>query len=422
MVPKPKKEIGPDGKTCYSIRFWARRNGERFSDYRTGFRTQRDAIEWAEQRKTEIKGTRGGHVKMTVGQYLDRWYADKSKKIAPSTSAGYAVNIRHMKEYIGSVSLRDLSILDVQEMADKLRTREENKLKERSVKYILRTLHAALVFAERAELVTRNAAEGIEVIEDSEEEAFVPVVLDPEEVEALLYKLREQEHPIYPAVLLASMRGLRRGECLALTWADVDLDAAIAGVTKTYQRVKKIEYHKKVKTEESVRPVPLDGDLIKELYRLQEINKKRGIIQKYVCEIDGFLPDPSHFSRRLKLFQQANGFRECRFHDLRHTFGENEIQAGTDIDTLKRMLGHAKLATTSDMYLHTNVNRLRKGATNLDTIVKIDPERKAREAEEEERKAASDCAKTVPLSETRAPRGAASQTRNIAKRRSGSTS
>jgi len=420
-VPKPKKEIGPDGKSVYSIRFWCRRNAERFNEYQTGFRTQREAIEWAEQRKKEIKGNRGGHIKTTVSQYLDRWMDIKDGKLAPSTAAGYEVNVRHIKEYIGSVGLRELSMLDVQEMADKLRTRKENRLKAKSVQYIIRTLHAALNYAVKAELVPKNVANSIEILPDTSEEAFTPVVLEPEQLEQLLHLLREQDHPIYPAVLLAGMRGLRRGECLALAWTDVDMEAEVAGVKQTYQKVKKKAIHKKVKTEDSERPVPLDGDLIKELYRLQEMNTKRGVIQKYVCEIDGYLPDPSHFSRRLKDFQKANKLPVCRFHDLRHTFGENEILSGTDIDTLKRLMGHSKLSTTSDLYLHTNVSRLRKGATNLDNLVRIDPLRKALEDEAKKEKASADCAKTVPEIKITAPRGAASQSRNIMKRRTAPT-
>ena len=92
---------------------------------------------------------------------------------------------------------------------------------------------------------------------------------------------------------------------------------------------------KKVKTKESDRIISIEGFLAAELTNKLEQNKKDKIIQTYVCEIDGKLPDPTHISRSLNQFQEANGLPLCRFHDLRHTFAMLQIENGTDLDTLK---------------------------------------------------------------------------------------
>jgi integrase len=46
------------------------------------------------------------------------------------------------------------------------------------------------------------------------------------------------------------------------------------------------------------------------------------------------------------------GLPQRRFHDLRHTFAILAIEAGEDIATVSRALGHSRVATTADVYMH----------------------------------------------------------------------
>ena len=54
----------------------------------------------------------------------------------------------------------------------------------------------------------------------------------------------------------------------------------------------------------------------------------------------------NHFKAVLK---RAN-LPDIRFHDLRHTYAVNAIQAGDDIKTIQENLGHATAAFTLDVY------------------------------------------------------------------------
>lgn len=51
-------------------------------------------------------------------------------------------------------------------------------------------------------------------------------------------------------------------------------------------------------------------------------------------------------------------------HKLRHTFGSSLVAAGVDIVTIKDLMGHSNIATTS-IYLHTSVDRLRGAVDRL---------------------------------------------------------
>ena len=143
---------------------------------------------------------------------------------------------------MGNCLLREIKLFDVQDMLDDLRNKG---FKHNSVKYVYRTLHAALNYAIKCELLERNVCGGAEVKED--EKKFEASVYSVNDLNKLLMLLREQEHPIYAPVLLASMRGLRRGECLGLQWDDIDFNSNVGHIKNNYVVVKGVKHLKKVK-------------------------------------------------------------------------------------------------------------------------------------------------------------------------------
>lgn len=353
-------------KVIYSCRFWYYRNGEKRSKFKKGFLKKKEAEGWGIDEKRKLERLRIDSNKLTVKDFLDRWIKIRENKLAPTTLNGYKVNINHINKYIGNIVITDLQTIDIQEMADSLTA---EGLKYRTVKYVCRTLHAALQYALKNKIITENRCIGIDIAED--EENFVVHVYTADDLSNLLILLKEQEHPLYIPVLLASMRGLRRGECLGLAWHDIDFDKNIAHIRNNYVVVNKKEYHRKVKTKDSERIESIDGFIADELKEYKERMIKSGQIQTYVCERDGRLPNPSCISKQLNAFQKANNLPICRFHDLRHTFAVLQLELGTDLDTLKRLLGHSKIGITSDLYLHQNMTLIKKASTKLDNVITL---------------------------------------------------
>lgn len=370
-------------KTLYRCRFWYYKNGIKKSKQKSGFERWKDANSWGHKEKERLEGLKSDSDKITVSQFLERWIGIKENKLSPTTFSGYKNCIRHINKFLGNIKLTRLKLIDIQEMVDKLRsgyTETVNvdgkkkivqvaPLKYRSVKFVVRTLHAALNYAVRNGDITSNPCDGVEIMED--EKQFEVKVYDADNLRKLLLALRDQQHPLYPAVLLSSLRGLRRGEALGLRWSDIDFEKGIAYIRNNYVVVDKKEYHKKVKTKESERTIAIEGFIAEELKAYKEnIVNTRGRIPVFVCETEsGKLPHPSHVSRGLKRFQEANNLPVCRYHDLRHTFAVLQLESGTDLDTLKRLLGHSKIGITSDLYLHENINLIKKASVKLDNIL-----------------------------------------------------
>ena len=59
-------------------------------------------------------------------------------------------------------------------------------------------------------------------------------------------------------------------------------------------------------------------------------------------------------------------------HDLRHSYASVALQNGADIHTVSRMLGHARVSITLDVYAHS-VGGLAELARDMDALLR--PER-----------------------------------------------
>lgn len=361
------KEYKEGSKKLYSCRFWYYKNKQKKSKYKGGFTKKKDAEDWGIDEKRRLEGLQPGADKIRVKEYLKRWMKIKESKLSPTTISGYNVNINHINRYIGDMELSRVKLLDIQEMLDEL---SKSGLKQKTVSYVYRTLHAALEYAVKAEIIEKNVCKGAEIKED--ERKFEATVYTSEDLKKLIVLMREQEHPLYPAVLLASLRGLRRGECLGFRWTDIDFDSGVAHVKNNYVIANKKKHHRKVKTKESDRIIDMEGFVSEELKSLRDRILIGGTIPLYVCEVDGKIPDPTHVSRQLKAFQKANGLPQCRFHDLRHTFAVLQLENGTDLDTLKRLMGHSKVGITSDIYLHQNTTLIKKASQKLDNVINFE--------------------------------------------------
>jgi integrase len=170
--------------------------------------------------------------------------------------------------------------------------------------------------------------------------------LNQDELEALLGAtpddlLGSVERVLY---LAAAMTGLRRGELLALRWRDVDWDAGLIRVRRTYTRGQ----FGTPKTRRSIRAVPLADRLKNQLRRHHRRSPHQGELDLvFGHPRSGRVLDPSRVRRRFQVAARRAELRPVRFHDLRHTFGTRMAAAGAPLRAIQEWLGHSDYRTTS---------------------------------------------------------------------------
>lgn len=126
-----------------------------------------------------------------------------------------------------------------------------------------------------------------------------------------------------PVVLLAMNTGLRRGELLSLTWADIDLDARMLVV--------RAENAKSGRQ----RHVPLNNEAHQVLTRWASQQGRVGRVF-----------DVGDVKTAWAGLLDAAGIADFRFHDLRHHFASKLVMAGVNLNTVRELLGHSDIKMT----------------------------------------------------------------------------
>ena len=170
--------------------------------------------------------------------------------------------------------------------------------------------------------------------------------LNKQELEALLAAVPPTERGQVERVLYltAAMTGLRRGELLALRWQDVDPNAGVIRVRRTYTR----GHFGAPKTRRSSRAVPLAARVRHDLERhrgRRRWNQDQDLV--FAHPNTGRVLEPSRLRKRFQAAARRAGLRPVRFHDLRHTFGTRMAAAGEPLRAVQEWLGHSDYRTTS---------------------------------------------------------------------------
>lgn len=172
-----------------------------------------------------------------------------------------------------------------------------------------------------------------------------------EEQTALLNVISSGRRKGYFAIMLMIETGLRVGEVLALRWQDVQLTRKRINVRNTVVRLankKQSFVQDSVKSESSRRTIPLTPEAIN---ILEEQYARR--TNEWVFTND----DGERLSYEALRYQTRKACEEAGIeyrgeHVFRHTFATNCYHKGIDVKILSRLLGHADVNITYNLYIH----------------------------------------------------------------------
>jgi integrase len=264
-----------------------------------------------------------------------------------------------VRPHLGAARLQKLRTVSFAELYGKLQKPKVEGgagLAPRTVGHVHRLMHRALGHAVTWSLVTVNPVAAAEPPRVQRQEIEI---LDPGQVKTLLHGLRG--HRLYPLAVMGLATGMRRGELLALRWADIDLDRGRVRVERSLEQTNKGLRFKAPKTKAGRREITIPPSIVAELrghWRMQQEQRlalgagKAGPDDLAFPRPDGSAWPPDSLSSDWPATIRSLKLPTVTLHALRHTHVSQLIASGLDVVTVSRRIGHSKPTITLDVYAH----------------------------------------------------------------------
>ena len=226
-------------------------------------------------------------------------------------------------------------------------------------------LRNALNSAYRDELIRDNPLNRVKPPRGSQSRV---VPLSPAELDALIKQV-EEHRVLHTLVILMALTGVRRGEALAASWSDIDLDRGTWYISRQLTRLpvtgragSKTTLGTKTdtKTPRSKATIKLPQVVVMVLRRHRAQQVIEHLAAKHWADPDlvfttsvGSLLEPRNVLREFQEATASAGIsRRVRLHDLRHTAASALLAEDVSIERTSKLLRHSRLATTHDLYTH----------------------------------------------------------------------
>lgn len=269
---------------------------------------------------------------MTYGEWFTQYVKLYCRKLAPKTLEGYTRLAQLIGPQLDALPIDQVSAEHVQ--AALLAVEAAAGPRQAQLAYTL--LHAVFRRACRSRLLSWSPVEALDRPEHQPREGRA---ITGEDWKLLLPAITGDV-----ALSLMAFAGLRRGEVLGLTRADVDLAGQMLHIRRQRVRVGGRLATSTPKSAAGVRDVPILPELLPQLSQACRYSLPAAPIVR--CS-------PETLARRWRAAQETAGIvQPYRLHDLRHTYATRLVLAGCNPRVLQYIIGHADLSLTMRTYTH----------------------------------------------------------------------
>ncbi len=327
------------------------------------------------QCKKEAEDSEKNLENITFSKFKDRWWdVHIIQNTATSTQNSYFYYVPMLIEFFGKMKLRKIKRLHIDEFFI-----HEKKLGRKSLTTKMAMLKSLFGKAIEWEIIDRNPMhryylKGKTVPEERE-------IFETDELE-LFYKLLEHESERNRLMLLAASLGaLRRGEVLGVGNDVIDFETNSVNITRSlnWDRNKKCKYLGPTKGRRD-RSVIYPNSFMKELQiyssNQNELRQQFGDKWELVDGVDllfrtsyGAIMHPQSFTNLWKKICTKMGIKEIDLHDLRHSAASYLIRTGEEMKVVQEFLGHKKIETLMNNYVHTTPDDKSKPAKAFEKLL-----------------------------------------------------
>ena len=347
---------------------WSRKAIEReLAAVAAEFERQSDAgevISRAEHREREVQEAAEAAKILTFRQYGERVFMPaKTVTMSENSRANYQGYLdKKIYPVLGDMKLPEITPAQITALLLDIQT--EGKAHGTVVK-VYTILHSFFKMAYLGDMIERNPMDKVERPKPRKDEAkpAQASAYTAAEVQTIMTSLEGEPLKWRALIHLLIDTGIRRGECCALQWKNIDFKTGAIAICGNLCYTKQKGVYLDTPKNGHTRTVYAGNDTITLLRQLQTEQSQK-CISKWVFTQDG-TAEPMHPqspTRYLKKFSERYGIPDLHPHKLRHTFASVAITSGADIASVSEALGHSDKAVTLRMYTHADQESISRAA------------------------------------------------------------
>ena len=322
---------------------------------------------------------------LTLAQYTALWLRDIAPgKLAKSTLHRDKQDTERFLPALGHYKLTELRPEHFRnfyaELRKVIRPDTKKPLSENTIESVHATLCSILSDAVEGGFLTHNPAWCTYRYAGKKTEKKIA---DEETAQKIIAALEDEsiKYETYFKLIIAT--GMRRSECCALQWQDIDWEQRSIHICRSAVKITGDEiFVKEPKTRSGDRYVYFSAQMESLLREYQK--ECRYITETYdqrQLTADDFLfrrqgaqlpMTPTTFTWRFKCILKKNGLpQELNVHSLRHTAASLMIAGGADVATVAGILGHSQPSTTLNICTHAFDKNKKAASAGLQEMLEI---------------------------------------------------
>lgn len=379
-MPKIKNKTREDGRLQSKVYLG---NGKYKYIYAA---TNKELQQKIDELKTKLgKGIDVSAENDTFGFWSDRWIELKRMDVTEKRWRSYDSR-RHYLDELAYQPIGKIKTAQIQKIIVDCATQPSEatgKPLARQTLINLKNIASQIFKLAIANRVTEfNPAENVKVPKETPKETRQPLTDEQQQW------VRETLHRAQTAAMIMMYAGLRRGELMALTWSDIDLENRTITVNKAVEFAGNTgKVVPTTKTESGMRTVYIPDILVE---YLKNQPRKTFLVS---CQVSGKLHSETSWKRMWESYMNTMNAKYGDFssvigtapkksqkkrpmiiptftpHQLRHTYITMLYLAGVDVMTAKEQAGHADIQTTLNIYTHLDKNHKQKNIDKLNNFL-----------------------------------------------------
>ena len=327
--------------------------------WKRGFATKKEALGF----ERDFLEKQSANPDMTFQNLYEIYMEDMTARLKQSTLLTKKTVLQtHILPFFGSKPINEIKASDVRRWQAKLMS-SPNNYSQTYLKKINTELNSIINYAKRFYDLNTNPCGKAGTIGKAKAEEMDYWTYD----EYIAFREGVKDKPLsYICFEVLYWTGMREGELLALSPADIDLDNKIISINRTYQRIGGKDVFTSPKTRKSKRKIPIPDFLCQELSDY--------IQSRYMLDADErlFPVTKSYLSHEMIRGCKNTGVKKIRIHDVRHSHASLLINQGCDALMLADRLGHEKVSTTLNTYSHLFPHKQQELVHSLESLQATD--------------------------------------------------